>query len=120
MPVLKRKSLKINPRDKETAAYHEAGHALVAHMLPNVDPVHKISIIARGSMGGYTRLLTEDRFYMTSAQFKDTLSTLVAGHAAEELIFNEITTGPHSDLKTGYSSGQEDDHRLWYEWEAGS
>ncbi len=80
-------------------AYHEAGHALVAHNLPNVDPVRKISIVARGSMGGYTRLLTEDRYFMTASQFKDTLATLLAGHAAEEMIFNEISTGPHSDIK---------------------
>lgn len=94
-----RKSLKINLRDKELTAYHEAGHALVARMLPNVDPVRKISIVARGSMGGYTRLLTEDRYFMTASQFKDTLAVLLAGHATEEMIFNEISTGPHSDIK---------------------
>jgi cell division protease FtsH len=94
-----RKSLQINPRDKETAAYHEAGHALVAHMLPNVDPVHKISIIARGTMGGYTRLLTEDRYFMNVAQFKDSLAVLVAGHTAEQLMFGQVSTGPHSDIK---------------------
>ena len=94
-----RKSLKVNPRDKETTAYHEAGHALVAHMLPNVDPVHKISIVARGSMGGYTRLLTEDRYFLTVSKFKGTLATLLSGHAAEEMMFNEVSTGPHSDIK---------------------
>jgi cell division protease FtsH len=94
-----RKSIRINPRDKETTAYHEAAHALVAHMLPNVDPVHKISIVARGTMGGYTRLLTEDRYFMTASQFKDTLAVLLAGHAAEEMMFNEASTGPHSDIK---------------------
>ena len=94
-----RKSLQINPRDKETAAYHEAGHALVAHMLPNVDPVHKISIIARGTMGGYTRLLTEDRYFMNVSQFKDSIAVLVAGHASEQLMFGQVSTGPHSDIK---------------------
>ena len=94
-----RKSLKVKPKDKELTAYHEAGHALVAHMLPNVDPVHKISIVARGSMGGYTRLLEEDRYFMTESQFNDTLATLVAGHTAEEMMFNEVSTGPHSDLR---------------------
>ena len=93
-----RKSLRINPKDKETTAYHEAGHALVAHMLPNVDPVHKISIVARGSMGGYTRLLTEDRYFVTRSQCMDTLSTLLGGHASEELVFSEVSTGPHSDI----------------------
>lgn len=94
-----RKSLKVKPRDKELTAYHEAGHALVAHMLANVDPVHKISIVARGSMGGYTRLLEEDRYFMTEAQFKDTISTFLAGHAAEEMVFNQVSTGPHSDIR---------------------
>jgi cell division protease FtsH len=94
-----RKGLKVRPKDKELTAYHEAGHALVARMLPNVDPVHKISIVARGSMGGYTRLLEEDRYFMTESQFKDTLATFVAGHAAEQMIFNEVSTGPHNDIK---------------------
>jgi cell division protease FtsH len=94
-----RKSLKVKPKDKELTAYHEAGHALVAYMLPNVDPVHKISIVARGSMGGYTRLLEEDRYFMTESQFKDTLATLLAGHTAEQMMFNEVSTGPHSDIK---------------------
>jgi cell division protease FtsH len=93
-----RKSLRVNPRDKETTAYHEAGHALVAHMLPNVDPVHKISIVARGSMGGYTRLAQEDRYFITKSQCMDTLSTLLAGHVSEELVFSEVSTGPHSDI----------------------
>jgi cell division protease FtsH len=94
-----RKSLKVKPKDKELTAYHEAGHALVAHMLPNVDPVHKISIVARGSMGGYTRLLEEDRYFMTESQFKDTLATLLAGHTAEQMMFNEVSTGPHTDIR---------------------
>jgi cell division protease FtsH len=94
-----RKSRKINPREKEITAYHEAGHALVAKMLPNADPVHKISIVARGLMGGYTRLLpTEDRYLMTRSQFYDTLATLLAGHTAEELVFKEMTTGSQDDI----------------------
>jgi cell division protease FtsH len=95
-----RKSRRISPKEKEITAYHETGHAVVAKMLPNADPVHKISIVARGIMGGYTRLLpTEDRYLMTRSQFKDMLATLLAGHAAEELIFNEITTGAQSDIE---------------------
>jgi len=95
-----RKSRKINSKEKEITAYHEAGHALVAKMLPNADPVHKISIVARGIMGGYTRLLpTEDRYLMTRSQFNDMLSTLLAGHTAEDLIFNEVSTGAHSDIE---------------------
>jgi len=94
-----RKSLRISPRDKETTAYHEAGHAIVAYNLPNVDPVRKISIVARGSMGGFTRLLEEDRYFMTASQFKDSLAVLMAGHASEEMMFGEVSTGPHSDIK---------------------
>jgi len=95
-----RKSRLINPREKEITAYHEAGHALAAKMLPHADPVHKISIIARGMMGGYTRLLpAEDRYLWTRSQFNDMVSTLLAGHAAEDLIFSEMTTGSENDIE---------------------
>jgi len=95
-----RKSRKISHKEKEITAYHEAGHALVARMLPNADPVHKISIVARGMMGGYTRLLpTEDRYLLTRSQLKDMLSTMLAGHTAEELVFNEMTTGSQNDIE---------------------
>jgi len=94
-----RKSRKISPREKEIIAYHEAGHALVARTLPNADPVHKISIVARGMSLGHTRQLPiEDRYLMTRAQFKDSMATLLAGHAAEELVFDEMTTGPQDDI----------------------
>ena len=94
-----RKSRKINPKEKEITAYHEAGHALVAKMLPNADPVHKISIVARGMSLGHTRLLpTEDRYLTTRSQLKDRLATLLGGLTAEELIFNERTSGAHEDI----------------------
>jgi len=95
-----RKSRKISPKEKEITAYHETGHALVAKLLPNADPVHKISIVARGITGGYTRLIpTEDRYLATRSQFNDTLATLLGGHAAEELIFNEMSTGSQNDIE---------------------
>jgi len=95
-----RKSRKISPKEKEVVAYHEAGHALVAKMLPNADPVHKISIVARGMALGYTKQLpAEDRYLNTRSQLKDTLATLLGGHAAEELIFHERSTGPHNDIQ---------------------
>ena len=94
-----KKSRVISPREKELAASHEAGHGLVAKTLPHADPVHKISIVARGMMGGYTRLLpTEDRRIWTGSQFKDMLSVSLAGRAAEELVFQDFSTGAESDI----------------------
>ena len=95
-----RKSRRISPKEKEITAYHEAGHALVAKMLPHADPVHKISIVARGISLGHTRQLpTEDRYLMTRSQFNDMLATLLAGHIAEKLIFNEMSTGAADDIE---------------------
>ena len=95
-----RRSRRINPKEKEITAYHEAGHAFVAKMLPNADPVHKISIVARGMSLGHTRQLpAEDRYLMTRSQFNDMLATLLAGHIAEKLIFDEMTTGAYDDIE---------------------
>src|SRR5947207_9707623 len=95
-----RKSRIISEREKAITAYHEVGHALVARMLPNVDPVHKISIIARGMMGGYTRVLPgEDRYMWSKSQFKDNLAFALGGRASEEIIFQEVTTGASTDIE---------------------
>ena len=95
-----RKSRRISPKEKAITAYHESGHALVAKMLPNADPVHKISIVARGMTLGHTRQLpTEDRYMMTRAQFKDLLATLLGGRTAEEIIYDEVTTGSQNDIE---------------------
>ena len=95
-----RKSRRISPKEKEITAYHEGGHVLVAKMLPNADPVHKVSIVARGMSLGHTRQLPiEDRYLMTRAQFKDMMATLLGGFSAEELIFNELTTGAQNDIE---------------------
>jgi len=94
-----RKSLRISPKEKEITAYHEAGHALAAKILPNADPPHKISIIARGRALGYTKQLHEDRYMWSRSQFKDMLAATLGGRVAEELIFNEITTGAQDDIK---------------------
>jgi cell division protease FtsH len=95
-----RRSRIISEREKAITAYHEVGHALVARMLPNVDPVHKISIIARGMMGGYTRVLPgEDRYMWSKGQFKDNMAFALGGRAAEEIIFHEITTGASNDIE---------------------
>ena len=96
-----RKSKIYSPKEKEIVAYHEAGHALVASFLPNADPVHKISIVSRGRVGGYTlKLPTEEINFYSKAKFMDELATLLGGYAAEKTIFNDVTTGPCSDLKT--------------------
>jgi len=90
----------ISQKEKEIIAYHETGHALVAKMLPNADPVHKISVVARGMIGGWTRFLpTEDRHLWTAAQFDDRLAVGLAGRTAEEIIFGEFTTGAQNDLE---------------------
>lgn len=95
-----KKSRVISPREKEIIAYHESGHALTARMLPNADPVHKISIIARGMIGGWTRFLpTEDRHLWTKSQFDDRLAVSLGGRVAEEIAFGEITTGAQNDLQ---------------------
>jgi cell division protease FtsH len=95
-----RKGRIISQKEKEMIAYHEAGHALAARMLPNVDPVHKITIVARGMAGGWTRVLpTEDRHLWTRTQFVDTLAFSLAGRTAEEITFGELSTGAQNDLE---------------------
>jgi len=94
-----RKSRVISERERIMTAYHEAGHALVARMLPNADPVRKVSIVARGMMGGYTRVVPdEDRLFKTKAQFEDELAVYMAGHVAEQMVFEEQSTGAANDI----------------------
>jgi len=95
-----RKSRIISEREKAITAYHEVGHALVARMLPNCDPVHKVSIVARGQAGGFTMLLpTEDRYLWSKPQFEDMLAYALGGHVAELIIFGEVTTGASNDIE---------------------
>ena len=95
-----RRSRIISTKEKEITAYHEAGHALVASSMEHADPVHKISIIARGRAGGYTlKLPTEDRNFRTRSQFLSDLAVYLGGYAAEKLVFHELSTGASSDLK---------------------
>lgn len=94
-----KKSRRISPKEKEITAYHEAGHALVGKMLPNADSPRKITIIPRGMTLGYTKPLTEDRYLPTRSYFNDELAMLLGGRAAEQLIFNEMTTGAQDDIK---------------------
>ena len=95
-----RRTRVISQREKEITAYHEAGHALVAHLLPHADPVVKISIVSRGQMGGYTRFSPEeDRNLITKNQLEARLAVATGGRVAEEIVFNEITTGASDDLE---------------------
>jgi cell division protease FtsH len=99
-----RKSHILNKKEKEIAAYHEAGHALVSAFSPDTEPIRKISIIARGFAAGYTlRMPKEDRRMKTRTEFLSELSTLLGGYSAEKLKFKEITTGASDDLKKASS-----------------
>jgi cell division protease FtsH len=95
-----RRSRVISEKEKKVIAYHEAGHALVSHALPNADPVHKVSIVSRGRALGYTLTLpTEDRFLVTRSELIDELAMLLGGRVAEEIIFDEPTTGAQDDIQ---------------------
>lgn len=95
-----RKSRLISEEEKRIVAYHEAGHAVVIRMLPNGDPVHKVSIVARGMFGGYTLALPDDDRYLgRRSKFMDDLAGLLGGRVAEELVFGDVTTGAANDLE---------------------
>ena len=95
-----RKSRVVNQKEKKIVAYHEAGHALIAALLPNADPVQKVSIIARGQAGGYTLSApTEDKHLHSKAYFIDELATLLGGHVSEKIYCGDVTTGPSNDLE---------------------
>jgi cell division protease FtsH len=95
-----RRSRLISDREKRVIAFHEAGHALVGHALPNTDPVHKVSIIPRGRAHGYTLTLpVEDKFLVTRSELLDELAMLLGGRTAEELVFADPTTGAQNDIE---------------------
>src|SRR5690606_24919450 len=95
-----RRSRLITPKEKEIVAYHEAGHAVAMHVLPNHDPVHKVTIVPRGMAGGYTMSMPEDESnLMTREKFRDQLVALLGGRVAEEIRFGDITTGASNDLE---------------------
>ncbi len=96
-----RRSRVMNDEERQTTAYHEVGHALVAHLLPHTDPVQKISIISRGRAAGYTiKTPTEDRHMRKREEYVEDLSVMLGGYAAEQIIFNDITTGASSDMRS--------------------
>ncbi|MGZ4178628.1 MAG: ATP-dependent zinc metalloprotease FtsH, partial [Solirubrobacteraceae bacterium] len=91
---------RLNDRERRVVAYHEAGHALVAELLPSVDAVHRVSIIPRGRALGYTlNLPAEDRYLRTRAELVDMMTMLLGGRAAESLVFGSVTNGATDDLK---------------------
>lgn len=95
-----RKSRIISEEEKHIVAYHEAGHAVVGHVIPEADPVHKVSIIARGMMGGFTLALPEeDRTLISRNKMKADMAFMLGGRAAEELVFDDITSGASNDLE---------------------
>lgn len=95
-----RKSHILSAEEKKVTAVHEAGHALVSHVLPHADPVHKVSIIARGRAAGYTMNLPEkDKYLHAKSEYIDNLAVLLAGHTAEKMEFGEVTTGASNDLQ---------------------
>jgi len=95
-----RRSRIISEEEKEVVAYHEAGHALVAHLIAEADPVHKVSIVARGGAGGFTLFLPEDdQTLISESAFKARLAVGLGGRVAEEVIFTDVTTGASGDLE---------------------
>src|SRR3712207_7872397 len=90
----------MSEKERRITAFHEMGHAIVAHYLAHTDPVHKISVVSRGQALGYTiSLPTEDKFLTTRAELGDTMAMTLGGRAAEEIVFGEITTGASNDLE---------------------
>jgi cell division protease FtsH len=95
-----RRSRIMSPQEREITAYHEAGHAIVSHLLPHAEAVRKVTIIPRGMAGGITWFLEEDNYYQSESQFCDRIATALGGRIAEEMVFGEITTGASSDLRS--------------------
>lgn len=94
----------VSEKDKKLVAYHEAGHAVVAKLLPHADPVHEVSIIPRGMAGGYTMTLPEeDQYYVSKEEMLDRITELLGGRAAERLVMNDVSTGASNDIEKATS-----------------
>ena len=111
-----RRTRVLSEQEKSVIAYHEAGHALVGHVLAGTDPIHKVSIVARGRALGWTLALpTEDRVLRTRSQLRDELAMLLGGRTAEELVFGEVTTGAQDDIERATTHRPGDGHRVGHE-----
>src|SRR6202163_3322031 len=103
-----KKARLLSEQERKITAYHEMGHALVGHFLPNTDPVHKITIVSRGQALGLTiSLPTEDRYLTTKSALMDQLAMTLGGRAAEELVFHEVTTAAANDLERVTSTSKQ-------------
>ncbi len=116
-----RRSRIISAEEKQIIAYHEAGHALVMSSLEHCDPVHKVSIIARGMALGYTMPLPEDdRYLQSKAKFRDDMAGLLGGRSAEEIIYQDVTTGASNDLERATKIAPRDGDPVRHEREVGA
>ena len=114
-----KKTRVMSEKERRVTAFHEMGHALVAHYLQHTDPVHKISVISRGQALGYTiSLPTEDKFLTTRAELSDTMAMTLGGRAAEEIVFGEVTTGRVQRPREGHGHREADGHALRHVREA--
>ena len=109
-----RKSRVMSEEDKETIAYHEAGHAVVSFFLTHTDPVQKITIVPRGQAGGYVMPLPEDRFVVSREFFLDRITMALGGRASEEIFFGRITTGASNDLQQATGNCTGDGYGIWH------
>ncbi len=114
-----RKTRAMSDKEKRVTAYHEAGHALTAWAMPNLDPVHKVTILPRGRSLGHTLVLPlEDRYTQTRSEILDQLVYALGGRAAEELVFHEPTTGASNDIEKATGLARVDGHRVRHELQA--
>ena len=111
-----KKSKVISEKEKKITAYHESGHAILFHVLPDVDPVYTISIIPTGmGAAGYTMPLPDnDEMFNTKGKMLQDIMTLLGGRVAEEIIFGDITTGASNDIKQCHCNSQKHGNEIWY------
>ena len=111
-----RRSRLISPKEKEVVAYHEAGHAVVARLCEQSDPMQKITIVPRGRAGGYVwRVSDNDRVLANRSYFMDNIAVALGGRVAEELVFGDVSNGASMDIQQLTTAGSCDGHQVWYE-----